>query len=147
MSIKGKADRIDELNDGRLVIYDYKTGAPPNPKQVRHFDRQLLIEAVMAELGGFEELPAAEVSYVGHIGLGRSPESRLHPLEETKDADFRTETIKAELARLLNSYDTDSKGYPSRRAMEKVRFEGDYDHLARFGEWDGTMEPVTERLP
>ena len=26
-------------------------------------------------------------------------------------------------------------GFVSRRSMEKVGFDGDYDHLARFGEW------------
>ena len=31
-SLRGKADRIDRLQDGRLVIYDYKTGN----RQVRH---------------------------------------------------------------------------------------------------------------
>jgi hypothetical protein len=30
--------------------------------------------------------------------------------------------------------------------MEEMKFEGDYDHLARFGEWDETQEAKTERV-
>ncbi|KKK48239.1 hypothetical protein LCGC14_3147140, partial [marine sediment metagenome] len=31
-TLTGKADRIDQRSDGRLLIYDYKTGAPPTPE-------------------------------------------------------------------------------------------------------------------
>ena len=146
-SIRGKADRIDLLKDGKLVIFDYKTGAPPTLEELRYFDRQLPIEAVMAEHGGFKEVPAAIVSHVTHIGLGRTPKVQETHLEIGDKLDLRTVTIQAELAQLLNSFDSEDKGYPSRRAMEKVRYEGDYDHLARFGEWDETKEPETVRLP
>ncbi|NNL71908.1 MAG: double-strand break repair protein AddB, partial [Silicimonas sp.] len=146
-SIKGKADRIDRLPDGTLIIYDYKTGKPPSAHQIRHFDRQLPIEALMAQLGGFEDLQAAPVSHIGHIGLGRTPETNVLALEKSDTIDLGIGSIQAELARLLASYDTASKGYPSRRAMEKMRFDGDYDHLARFGEWDETCDPQVVDLP
>jgi double-strand break repair protein AddB len=141
-AIRGKADRIDRLDDGSLVIYDYKTGRPPTAEELRYFDRQLPIEAVMAELGGFDDIPAETVSHVTHIGLGRTPKLQETPLTAEGDLDLRTITIQGELAHLLSSFDSDTKGYPSRRAMEKVRYDGDYDHLARFGEWDETT-PVT----
>lgn len=146
-SIRGKADRIDILNDGRLAIYDYKTGNPPTADQLQHYDRQLPIEALMAELGAFEDIAARPVAHVTHIGLGRTPKNLQTELVESGKNDFRTETISRELALLLSSYHTSTKGYPSRRAMEKLRWDGDYDHLARFGEWDETVSPTTERLP
>jgi RecB family exonuclease len=146
-SIRGKADRIDRLTNGRLVIFDYKTGTPPTRDSLRYFDRQLPVEAVMAENGGFREIPVAVVSHVTHIGLGRTPVVQETYLELGDDLDLRTVTIQGELAQLLNSFDSESKGYPSRRAMEKVRYEGDYDHLARLGEWDETEDPKTVRLP
>lgn len=147
IEIRGKADRIDLLDDGRLAIYDYKSGTPVSRDQLRHFDRQLAIEAVIAEHGGFADLAAATVAFVSHIGLGRTPKTSCHEMVETDKLDLRTVTIQRELAQLLNAFDSDTKGYPSRRAMEKVRFEGDYDHLARFGEWDATTSATTERLP
>jgi len=134
VSITGIADRIDRLNTGDLIIYDYKTGTVPTQKQVRYFDRQLLIEAVMAEEGGFDDLPAACVDRVVHLHLGRRPKDGQIDLED----GFETVTVSREMAELLTKYAASDTGYISRRAMEKVRYEGDYDHLARFGEWDAS---------
>ena len=134
LMISGKADRIDRLLGGELVIYDYKTGSIPSEPQILHFDRQLLIEAVMAEKGAFEDVPAAPVRSVAHISIGRSPKRKAVKLED----EFKTATVHAELTELLEKFQRPETGYISRRAMEKVRFQGDYDHLARFGEWDAS---------
>ena len=146
--IRGKADRIDLSSDGTLIIYDYKTGNPPSEKVMRHFQRQLLIEAVMAEHGGFENVPAAKVSRVDHIGLNRAlkqtgvPIGFYKPHGSKDEIDYRTATIEKELRRLLEHFAQPGQGYMSRRYMERVRFSGDFDHLARFGEWDETQDPV-----
>ena len=140
--VVGTADRIDRLNTGDLVIYDYKTGAVPSPRQVKYFDKQLLIEAVMAEAGGFDGVPAETVRKVVHLHLGRAPKDSVIALEDA----YETVTVSGELARLLETYASESTGYVSRRAMEKVRYEGDYDHLARFGEWDATVTPRARPL-
>lgn len=132
----GAADRIDRLHDGRLAIYDYKTGTPPSRDQVRHFDKQLLLEAVMAEAGAFDGVPASPVAQVAYIGLGSTPKVETLALVQSDSDDFRTGTVVADLRRLLTAYGTRSRGYTARRAMMRMRFEGDYDHLARFGEWD-----------
>ena len=134
LTISGKADRIDRLSSGELVIYDYKTGGVPSEPQILHFDRQLLIEAVMAERGAFEGVPEAPVRSVAHISVGRSPKRKAIRLE----GSFDTGTVHAELIELLERFQNPGTGYISRRAMEKMRFQGDYDHLARFGEWDAS---------
>ena len=38
--------------------------------------------------------------------------------------------------KLIRAYRRRETGYASRRAVFETRFDGDYDHLARFGEWD-----------
>ena len=144
--LRGKADRIDQRSDGQLVIYDYKTGSPPSEKEMRYYKRQLLVEAVMAEHGAFRDIPATVVARVDHIGLNRALKQTGVPLDYYKAArseeiDYRTVTIEAELRQLLNHFYQETQGYMSRRAMERVRFSGDFDHLARFGEWDETQDP------
>ena len=93
---------------------------------------------------------------VTYLSLGRAGLSTEIPMSECvittrgkppEEIDFRTETTEADLENLLSAYAQSTRGYPSRRAMEKVRFEGDYDHLARFGEWDETQAPVKIDLP
>ncbi len=150
-SIRGAADRIDQLTDGRLVIYDYKSGGAPPIRQVRHYQRQLLIEAAMAEGGAFEGIDPAEVAFVSHIGLNRAGKDDHIELVEVEDKgiviDLRTSTILRELHQLLSHFGQAKVGYMPRRAMEKVRWEGDYDHLARFGEWADTDDIIVVTLP
>ena len=51
-----------------------------------------------------------------------------------------------DFARLMRIYFDANHGYGSRRAVQRTGFEGDYDHLARFGEWDGTDEVIPVKV-
>ncbi|MEO1026054.1 MAG: double-strand break repair protein AddB [Pseudomonadota bacterium] len=139
--IKGKADRIDRAPEG-LIIYDYKTGGPPSRKEIDFFDRQLPIEAVMAEAGAFRNVAPEAVAHVMHLGMGRNPSDQLTKLEGIN----KTVTVSADLAHLLMTFADPNTGYISRRAMEKVRYASDYDHLARFGEWDQSETATPETV-
>ncbi|WP_108483772.1 double-strand break repair protein AddB [Oceaniglobus ichthyenteri] len=144
-TLTGKADRFDLRHDGRLVIYDYKTGTPPKPAEMKYFDKQLLLEAAMAETGAFKGLDKMPVAEVAYIGLGTSPELRAYPLRDAdaKDVLDPDETL-ADLRKLLATFGQHQQGYSSRRAMHKTYNTGDYDHLARFGEWDDSAPPIGE---
>ena len=74
------ADRIDRTDGGEILIYDYKTGAPPSKKEQTLFDKQLLIEAAMVEEGAFSEIGAAAVRKAAYIGLGSSPKEQSAPI-------------------------------------------------------------------
>jgi double-strand break repair protein AddB len=141
-SLRGKADRIDRLKSGGLVIYDYKTGSPPTRADIRRYDRQLVLEAVMAEGGAFEGLSGERVSHVVHLGVGRTPAEQVTLLEDENE----TVTVKGDLITLLSAFLDPGMGYLSRRAMETLRYEGDYDHLARFGEWDASASGQVEAV-
>ena len=41
----------------------------------------------------------------------------------------------------MAAYADPARGYPSRNATFKEDDVADYDQLARFGEWDGSMPP------
>jgi ATP-dependent helicase/nuclease subunit B len=76
VTLVGKADRIDRLPDGRIAIYDYKSGKPPTEKEERAFAKQLWLEAAMAADGAFGEDGPLETARIAYIGLGAQPEVR-----------------------------------------------------------------------
>lgn len=126
----GIPDRIDEMADGRLHLIDYKTGSPPTEAQQRAYDKQLILAAAMAERGGFKPLGMRDVARISYLGLGAG--EKLVQTEITPDL-----TLKAweGLVKLLTRYASRDQGYVARRAVFEDRFAGDYDHLARHGEW------------
>ena len=140
-TLTGKPDRIDRLEDGRLLLIDYKTGAPPTPAQQEHFDKQLLLLAAMAEGGGFQGLDAEEVARVVYVGLKAQLKKAEIVLEPGQVAE-----VWAEFAKLISAYAQPGQGYTARRALEKTDDPSDYDHLSRYGEWEMTGAPNPESL-
>ncbi len=139
-TLTARPDRIDLLADGRVHIFDYKTGAPPTEKQQASFDKQLLLEAAMAVRGAFGALGGPrDVAGITYIGLG----SGLQRQTSTPEASA-LDAVWSELETLIASFMAHAKGYTARRAMHGERFPGDYDHLARFGEWEMTDSPRPE---
>jgi RecB family exonuclease len=135
----GKPDRIDLRQDGTAEILDYKTGALPSKTDIAHFDRQLMLLAVMAESGAFGGPPGLTVSRVAHVGLGSDPK-----LSETPVAAGETAETRTRLSALLTAWLDPAKGFSARRAKEGSRWDGDYDHLARYGEWSAADEARPE---
>ncbi|WP_420004643.1 double-strand break repair protein AddB [Arenibacterium sp. LLYu02] len=139
--IAAKADRIDVDERGLLHLYDYKTGDPPSENQQKAFEKQLLIEAAMVEQGAFSDYGPARVERALYIGLKPPMKEVMAPLQ-----DEPPEKVWAELKTLIEAYFDQSQGYSSRRMVHRDDFAGDYDHLARFGEWDRSSEPEPEDL-
>jgi len=136
MTLRGTADRIDRLPDGRVAIYDYKTGQVPTPEQERAFNKQLWIEALMAENGAFDRQDTpAEVARIAYLGLGASPAMVAHDPTPSDLAE-----VREGLQRVLAHFAEAGTGYTSRRAVFEARYTRDFDHLARYGEWDETEE-------
>ncbi|MFT7595173.1 MAG: ATP-dependent helicase/nuclease subunit B [Paracoccaceae bacterium] len=140
-TLTARADRIDQDDQGRLVIYDYKTGVPPSAPQQARFDKQLLIEAAMAEQGGFKDIDPAEVAAAVFIGLGGTIKNVPAPL-----ADEPPAKVWADLRILIAAYLEPDQGFTARRMLNKDTDIGDFDQLARFGEWDRTTSPTPEDL-
>jgi ATP-dependent helicase/nuclease subunit B len=140
-TLTGKPDRIDRLADGRLLLIDYKTGTPPTEAQQKHFDKQLLLLAAMAEEGGFKALGPDEVARIAFVGL----KAELKVVETVLEPG-QVAGIWAEFQKLIASYARPSQGYTARRALETTREDADYDHLSRFGEWGLSDDPVPEDL-
>ena len=135
-TLVGVPDRIDRLPDGTLHLIDYKTGTPPTPKQQKSYAKQLLLGALIAEEGGFGQIGPQTVSSVTYVGFGGKGKLEGQDINEEVIA-----AVRKGLRHLIGSYMRREKGYASRRAVFTEAFPGDYDHLARFGEWEMTDTP------
>ncbi len=133
----GTPDRIDRLADGRLLLIDYKTGTPPTLAEQRAFEKQLIAAAAMVTRGGFAELGPSDVAWISYIGLGAGKKS-----VSTRVTAELLDEFWAGMLRLIGQYGDRSTGYAARRAMFQDRIAGDYDHLARFGEWQMTDRAI-----
>jgi double-strand break repair protein AddB len=140
-TLTGKPDRIDRLEDGRLLVIDYKTGNPPTADEQKHFDKQLLLAAAMAERGAFPGLDPGEVARVAYVGV----KADFKVVENALEAG-EVDAVWDKFATLIARYMRATQGYTARRAMKTVKDPSDYDHLSRFGEWDMTADAVPEDL-
>jgi ATP-dependent helicase/nuclease subunit B len=134
--LTARPDRIDVLPDGRLHLIDYKTGAVPTEKQQALFDNQLLLEACMAVRGAFGPDLATDVASIAYIGLGSSLK-----VEMTEMTPGKLGQTWDRLMALIVRYQQRGNGYTARRALFEDRIETTYDHLSRYGEWDGSQPP------
>jgi ATP-dependent helicase/nuclease subunit B len=138
-SLTCEADRIDKTEGGDYIIYDYKTGSPPTKKQTETLNMQLHLEAIMLENGGFSGLNAGRVFELAYLGLDGSTKQTRLPL-----LPGDTAKIEERFRALIQNYDDPQQGYTSRRIVQSVSFSGDFDHLARVGEWAESDPPSPE---
>lgn len=140
--LTAKADRIDRTDDGGLVIYDYKSGSPPSKAQTDFFNKQLQLEAAIAHVGGFSDVPQGEpvaLEYIGLSGSAQGAEGKVLALE-TSGAD--ADAVWQEFGQLVREYADAEKGFPARTRMEQMAYAYEFDHLARKGEWEESDAPV-----
>ena len=143
ITLSGRADRIDLLQDGTAEIIDYKTGSTPSLRQAHILlSPQLALEAALLLRGAFIDLGAIRASDLTYVRLKAGgavvPESILKlgrpPSEKTAPA--LGEEAWQRLAQLLADYQQPGKGYLSRALpFRETDLTGDYDHLARVLEW------------
>jgi RecB family exonuclease len=138
-TLTARADRIDRLTEGGAAIFDYKAGSPPSERQIElGFNQQLHLQAAILLAGGFAGMAALEAREGAYLGLTGSSEGGV----ERRIANLPDELAAhmARLEQLIAAYDREETAYLSRGRPEKQSFEGDYDHLARRGEWEGGGE-------
>ena len=146
--LRGIADRIERLADGRYAILDYKTGAVPTERQVRiGLAPQLTLEAAMLHGGGFASVPAgasvAELVYVRLKGGYPAGEQRALKFKDGTPDGHAAHALE-KLTELARRFDDDTMPYSSLvHPMWSARY-GDYDHLARVKEWSSTGGAIDE---
>lgn len=141
VDLSGIADRIDQTDDGALVLYDYKSGAGPKATDLLRFDKQLVFLAHMASCGAFTEGSVQDVAGAAFIGL-------TNPLKVTQalvSPEDIAETWEG-LITLINLYLDPSTSFPALYRHHEEPTFANYLHLSRFGEWTFADPPVVEVL-
>lgn len=140
ITIRGRADRVDQLHDGTLEILDFKTGSPPGSASMRSFEApQLPVEALMAEAGALKGIAPAETSALTYVKIGLGPEAFTPSPFRTPDG-MDVMGVAREIGQRLQGH-VDlfllrRTPMPARLLPIKgQRFAGAYDHLARVAEW------------
>lgn len=143
-TLRGRADRVDILDDGTAEIIDFKTGGiPDNAEMTGFLAPQLPLEAAMLRAGVLEGIAPAEASALTYIKIGLGPEAfNLFPFrigdgqDITSSVDEMERRLQVQVDALLlrDSLPMMSRVFP-RQDNIRVRFVGDYDHLARVDEW------------
>ncbi len=143
-TLTATADRIDRVQADRLGIIDYKTGQPPNDKEVRLGKApQLPLEALIAMEGGFEGVAPAPVAELAFWHLsGGEPAGHVRLLKE--DPTTLAAEAKEGLLNLIARFDDAATPYLSQPRPGWAPRYTDYGHLARVAEWSaggGEGEP------
>jgi ATP-dependent helicase/nuclease subunit B len=133
--LKARADRLERHPDGRITVIDYKTGRIPERAEVLcGLAPQLPLEAAMAESGAFGEIGEARVAELLYWQLkGDESGGEERPAATLDPAELAAQALEG-LRRLLAHYDRPETSYRPHPRPE-VAWPGDYDHLARRGEW------------
>lgn len=142
-TLKARIDRVEVLKTNALRMIDYKTGAPPSPKDVeRGIAAQLLLEAVIARhgtIGAASRRSAAVVdleywhlkggSDVANISAMADKAAKGEGLQVWIDNAF--DGVRG----LIAAYDDVATPYlHSPVAEDAPRFD-DFEHLSRVREW------------
>lgn len=143
ITFKGRADRIDQLPDGKLAIVDYKTGAPPSDAQVKEgFALQLGLLGHLAEVGAFKGVTGKADAFEywsqaresgKQYGLVKSP-TKGRGNNKTEPDAFVGDMFQ----HFEDALDKWLLGDAPFTAKERPEFAwSDYDHLMRYEEWQG----------
>ncbi|MEZ5825380.1 MAG: double-strand break repair protein AddB [Geminicoccaceae bacterium] len=135
--LRARADRVEIDDSGHFNIIDYKTGRPPNQKNVAQgISPQLTLSALIAEGGGFDQgtrLPTGELLYWALKGGENGNE-----MTALKDVAELVGNARIGLERLIEWYRDPENGYPAVPRPEIAPVFNDYEHLARIDEWRGS---------
>jgi ATP-dependent helicase/nuclease subunit B len=137
--LTAKADRIDRRADGKLVVFDYKTGVLPSAREVQTgFAPQLPLEGAIAAAGGFRGVPPGEVLALLYWRLsgGRVPGEERAAAKASSAEDLIREALEG-LKELVAAFDNPATAYEARPHPAYVPRYSDYLHLARVKEWSG----------
>ena len=136
--LSGRADRLDWGPEGRLETLDYKTGTAPSSKMVKAgFEPQLPLTAAMAaQPDVFEGLAPSEPGALLYLTVsGNKLAGKESRIDARDPAEELALNALEDLRKLIARFDDETEAYPSQPRAQYKDDYGDFDHLARRGEW------------
>lgn len=134
-TLEGRADRIDQHNDGTMAIIDYKSGGTYSQKQIRIGGLpQLPLEALILNEGGFPM--AGETRTLAYWKLtGGNPAGEITEISDHAQMTEIVETTKNGLMNLIESFDNEKTPYYAIPILDNAPRYNDYEYLERVKEW------------
>ncbi len=148
IKVRGRADRIDRLSDGRLAVMDYKTGKAPGTNQVLNgFALQLGLIGLIAENGGFKGIQGDTGGFEywslakdnGKFGKITSPSADTYKKGKVKTDEFVVFACE-KAGEAIRQWITGMEPFTAKLHPEYAPY-ADYDQLMRYEEWNG-REPL-----
>jgi ATP-dependent helicase/nuclease subunit B len=145
IKISGRADRIDQFQDGSVHVVDYKKGGTASMDEQANYSPQLFLTALMLRDGAFAEVGSAEASQVSFVRLagadgqssfipkpGRTTTKRwLAGSELSEELAAFEQRFKAWLEDVYSGH----AAFVSQIHPYRDNSDGPFDWLARRGEW------------
>lgn len=143
--LTARADRIDRHVGGGYAIIDYKSGGDyKSAGKIKSGEQpQLPLEALIAQEGGFKDIPAGPVESLSYwLMTGGVEEGSIVALSDNV-ADI-IDRARQGLEALIAHYDDVAIPYYSLPDPERAPRYNDYEHLARVREWAALDESEEE---
>ena len=153
VTLRGIADRIDDIGDNHLAIIDYKTGEPPSNSEVeKGFALQLGLLGIIADGGGFAGIKGRSKAFeYWSLGKDRSrQDDQSNPFGKARillASDGRRGGIKMDAPAFLDHCRTHISDLIAKwingsapfiaKACPEYSYGKDYEHLMRLDEWQG----------
>jgi ATP-dependent helicase/nuclease subunit B len=138
ITVHGRADRIDRLPGGGLVIVDYKTGAPPSQTAVKAgFALQLGLLGLIGRAGGFEDV-VGDPECFEYWSLTRHQGSfgRLMAADKNMQPGEFLELAYSNFATVAGRWLSGSEPFKAKLNPAYAPYD-EYDQLMRLEEWYG----------
>ena len=152
VTVYGRADRIDRLQDGTLAIVDYKTGKPPSAAQVEAgYALQLGTLGLIAREGDFGGV-SGDATRFEYWSLAKSREGDFGYIEEPLKTGSRRSGLSPDeflpeherfLREAIAKFIKGNQPFTARLNPDYPGYN-DYDQLMRLEEWQTKLAQAEE---